>query len=205
MRSGCAIEIPGYGDLNQYIACLRNRPSAALLCGNIHPGAEMQRSLERLIRGGRFVLLRKRDVRRIVSFFQEECIHVPVKLRFPLALRERAYMTDWGEMAISRCFLYGAGGGRVLKVLIHEIAHWWLAVQEPYRQLLGLDCEFRNSPRAARWPVLLSPVEMLATRLECEILLSLADSFHGGIRELLLSLGNQEQNRISTAIASLCL
>ena len=205
MKRCWMVEMPDYGNLNQYIVSLRNRCIPTMLRETICADTKTQISIEQLVNSRWNVFFREGDVRQIVSFFCESCIHAPVQLSFPIALRERAYMTDQGEMAISRCFLYGAGGARALKVVIHEIAHWWMAVQKSYGQLLRLDRDFNKNAQTAKWPMLLSPVEMLATQLECEILLSLSKEFGTRTRCILQTLGSQEQIRISTAISSLCL
>lgn len=205
MRSNCQVEIPNYEDIEEYMSVLQSQKTTVLLCGSIEIDSKTKKSIERLITSKWLTIWRENDVKQILSYFCNEYIKASVTLELPLLLTEKAYMTDAGEMAISRYFLYRAGGQRVLKILLHEVAHWWLAKQRDYGRLLQLDQAFRKGNRECILPLVLSPIEMFATKLECEIMLNVSNCFDKRICKLLYDLGLQEQNRINAAMASLSL
>lgn len=205
MKYGCTIDIPQYEGTGEYKAALLERGLPRLLHGTFPLPEETKKHFRRLVENRYLTIFRESDARRIVSFFCEDCIGMEVHLRFPLYLKENAYMTDAGEMAISRLFLYRSGPGRIVKVLLHEIAHCWLSRQTRYAALLELDKAYVRCAGKSGWPLPLSPVELCATVLECEILLALSTRFDERVNHLLRSIGENEIKLVNAAIVSLSL
>ena len=205
MKATCSINIPEYSGEEEFKAALLKCGIPRLLQGTFSLPEEMKKRFQRLVKSRNLTIFRESDVRRTVSFFCEDCIKTKVRLRFPLYLKENAYMTDAGEMAMSRLFLYSSGPERIVKVLLHEIAHCWLARQTSYTRLLALDKAYVQCSRKTGWPLSLSPTELCATVLGCEIILALSSHFDEHVNHTLRIIGKNELEMINAAITSLSL
>lgn len=200
-----ALRLPRWDGLDGYWAHLREQALPTILPGPLTMEDDLLRAAARLMRGRFLAVGRVRDVRRIIELACGSWIGRPMRMRFPLCARERPYMTDDGAITVSLYFLFSSGGLRVLKVLLHELAHWWLARQRGYDRLLALDREYAERRGTQGENLLLSPIEYLATALSIDLTARLAAAMEGRERDRLLGMAADETQRVKTAIRSLCL
>lgn len=191
--------------LQQYMQYLAGRRIPVMMQGELTADAPLVRRMRRLIRSRGVTLWRMPDTRYVVEHFCTQIIGAAVRLRFPLHVRENAYMTDDGEIVVSQYFLYRSGGERILRVVLHELAHWWLSRQEQYPALLEMDREYLAGCGSKAESAVLSPVEFSATVLSSEMMMALARSVDEKERETLIGMARTELTKVNAAIRSLCL
>ncbi len=98
------------------------------------------------------------------------------KLCFPLWERDFAYMTDSGRLSFSRWFLYRQDAERVVKVLIHELAHIAVKHHKDYIRVLRLELSLVADETLASVPKGITPVEYCGTFVSLAILEALGES-----------------------------
>lgn len=205
MTEKCEVHIPRCDDFEHYLISLQHQEIPSLLRGTIVLDCQIQYIFLHLIDNNMIPLYRKKDVKKIINFFCTNYIQAIAIPKFPLFLPEGAYMTDSGTISISRFLLYNSGGERILKILIHEIAHWWLNNSYSYSTLLLLNQQYRMAEQSIKLPALCAPIELLATKLECEMVLSMSQNTDEQLKETLLRIERTERISINSAIKMLCL
>ncbi len=204
MSASLGLSLPGFRNVEAYLAALPRLTEARLLRGDVSLSPAGLRCVEKLLATGSVGLLRRAHTRGIVYAFCDDVIGGRPGLHFPFHLAENACMTDDGRLYFSLLFLYGSSAERTLKVILHEIAHWWLSRQGCYPAYLQLDRAYASA-RPGREAVGLSPIELFATLLAGEITASLSRQIQGKSGEKLRAMAQTEFQAINTAIHSLCL
>lgn len=205
MKDVYTLHLPLINNLSDYMVYLREQIIPEAISDHIEFEDELVYSVTQLLKSKVFIFRRMCDARSIIEYTCDRWIGKSIRILFPLYTREMAYMTDAGEISISLCFLFSSSSFRVLKVLLHELAHWWIAQQNSYEHLLTLDREYIGLHGTEGETFLLSPIEYLATILSIELMVNLSSALDDANRRLLISMADDERQRVKTAIHSLCL
>lgn len=145
-------------------------------------------------------------VKYIKTLLQDCCKETGVpepQIGFSLFSRDLAYMTDSGTMTLSWRLLRQRDVPRMIKILLHEFAHLYLAGLDNYADLLRLDMQFRQTFAPSAPVLTATPVEVYATLLSCEYLNSFAAVLPDREQRALLEQIQKEQEKIKTAAALL--
>ena len=177
--------IPFAQNLETYLQWAINRELPQGVCPTISPEGELALLTQKQAKCKRFFLPSKRAyVKKWVAAFLKE-YPVPITaLRFICSLKNRAYMTDKGELILSSGFLLRSSFPRIIKVLLHELSHLALLGMQGYDKLLFLDAAFLQA-FGQEWAHL-SPVELYATTLSLPLLQSVICLLEGGQNKWLL-------------------
>ncbi len=205
MKDIYTLHLPLVNNLSDYMAFLRQQIIPEIISDHIGFEDKLVHSVTHLLKSKVFVYGRIDDARNIIEYICDRWVGKSIRIFFPLYTREMAYMMDAGKISISLCFLFSSGGLRVLKVLLHELAHWWIAQQNRYERLLALDGEYIGVYGTDGENFLLSPIEYLATILSIELMENLSSALDITNRSLLISMADDEKQRVKTAIHTLCL
>ena len=177
--------IPFAQTLQEYLQWAINRELPQDVCPAFSPEGELVRLTRKQAKCKRFFLLSKRAyVKKWIAAFLKE-YPVPITaLRFICSLKNRAYMTDKGELHLTSGFLLKSSFPRIVKVLLHELSHLALLGMQGYDSLLLLDAAFLQA-FGQEWAHL-SPVELYATTLSLPLLESLLCLLEDGQNKRLL-------------------
>ncbi len=107
-------------------------------------------------------LRRRKIIKQMLESLTEEGYLDRCKVKFNLSHREPAYMYDDGRVYFSYYHLHGSGSGYIAKMVLHEIAHLYLAQRSDYISLCALNKDFLKKVKGADN---LSPIEYAATAL----------------------------------------
>lgn len=107
-------------------------------------------------------LKRRKIIKQMITSLTGEGYLNGCKVKFNLSRREPAYMYDDGRVYFSYYYLHGSAGGFLAKMVLHEIAHLYLAQKSDYVNLCALNKDFLKNVKGADN---LSPIEYAATVL----------------------------------------
>jgi hypothetical protein len=200
---GLVIRIPDLSVPNGYPDGLNSGSAARIMVGEPAYSDTFLRCVDRILWVRRVAVMRGEHVRRILTELSSCVTEKPLRIHYPPLSRGNAYMTDEGEVFIPLYFLYASGGRRVMKVVLHEISHWWLACRPGYGALLEEDRRYGDFFGREEERRLLSPVEYCATILSCELMESISKSCSPRSAEVLSGMAAEERKRLDGAISAL--
>ena len=131
--------------------------------------------------------MRRRLIKRMILRLTAGGFLRNVRVRFPLFSKSGAYMRDSGTLTLPMRLLTSQRGDTVFKLLMHEAAHLLLSKSDGYSKLLSLDKQFfRAHGRDSDEIIILSPVELYATRVSVALMSSVMQSARDGSAEMLI-------------------
>ena len=184
------------GNLDMYTSCLIHKKMYTVSSAEFFFEDNTVGTIKQLVHNQRYPFRRLHDLRCAIESICLCVLRKKVNYCFPLYLTENAFMTDDGKLYISLYFILNSSGERVFKVLIHEIAHLWLSQQANYGSVLKTDLEFCVMYHQIGLNPLLSPVELSASILSCEMIEALANHADEGLKSKLLNISRDERARI---------
>ena len=136
-----------------------------------------------------------RAIRTMVSAFSQWQPLGDVTLAFSL-WKKTAYMTDGGRLVVPLSLITRKHNARIIKILLHELAHLRLTQLPEYGALLVLHQQFLQRFGETESLLAISPVERYATQLSCLYLESVAAIFCGDEAAALRQAAEEEREKL---------
>lgn len=188
--------------VDDYIEKLVQNSICVSIDGMLDDNSNMVSNLFALF-SSKAIFPRIKHIKNIVLNFCEDASIESPKVIVSILSKDTAYMTDDGKLTISFRLLKQNDIARTIKVVFHELAHFHLANQSNYFELLYIDKKFKQLFNVSTTTLSHTPLEIYATLLSCEYLKSISECFFNDEKTAILSQIDSEQIKIKNVVQSL--